>query len=446
MTGGPIRGCLIAFAVPLFLGNLFQQLYNAADSLIVGNYLGQQALASVSSSGPLIFMMTGFFNGVAIGAGVVISKSFGARDYKQMDKAIHTDLAFGLVSGIVMTVLGVLFTPAILRLMKTPEDIMPGSVAYFRIYTSGLVFSIMYNVCMGIMNAVGDSRHPLYFLIISSVLNVVLDILFIRGLGFGVGSAALATIISQAVSVVLCLIKLLSPYGIYKVKISRIRFDGPTLRQIIRFGVPSGVQNSVIGFANTIVQTNINSFASFAVAASGAYSKIEGFAFLPITCFSMALTTFISQNLGARQYDRARRGARFGILCSVSMAEIIGVLVFVFAPYLIGLFNDNPEVVSYGVRQCHTEALFFGFLALSHCIAGILRGAGKAAVPMYIFLGIWCALRVTYLTIALKFVHEVWVIYTAYPITWSISSVVFVVYLLKSDWLHGLDKRAALNV
>ena len=445
MTGGPIRRGLIRFAFPLFLGNLFQQLYNTADSLIVGNYLGQQALASVSSSGPLIFMMVGFFNGVALGAGVVISKSFGARDKVAMEKAMHTDLAFGIAAGILMTILGSLFTPFILELMQTPEDIMAGSIAYFRIYSAGLFFCIMYNVCMGIMNAVGDSRHPLYYLIFSSILNIILDILFIRFFGFGVGSAALATIISQAASVVLCLTRLLSPKGIYKIKIRKIRFDIPILSQIIRYGIPAGVQNSVIGFANTIVQTNINTFSSFAVAASGAYAKIEGFAFLPITCFSMGLTTFIGQNLGAREYDRAKKGARFGILCSIIMAELIGLTTYIFAPFLIRLFNDSPEVIALGVRQFHTESLFFCFLAFSHCVAGILRGAGKSAVPMYIFLGIWCLFRVTYLTVALKFVHEVWVIYTAYPLTWCISSILFFIYLFKADWLHGLEKKKAVT-
>ena len=324
-TQGSIQRNLIAFAFPLFLGNLFQQLYNAADSLIVGNYIGAEALAAVSSSSPLINMMVGFFNGMAIGAGVVISRNFGARDRIGLDRAIHTDIAFSLVAGVVMTVLGSLFTPIILEWMQTPEDIMPNSVEYFRVYCMGILFSLMYNTCMGIMNALGDSRHPLYYLMISSVVNVVLDLLFVAGFGGGVGSAALATIISQAVSVVLSLKRLFKGQpGLYKVEIRKIRFHGPTLKEILRFGLPSGVQNSVIGFANIVVQTNINSFASAAVAGSGAYSKIEGFAFLPVTCFSLALTTCIGQNLGARRYDRAKKGAIFGIFCSITLAELIG--------------------------------------------------------------------------------------------------------------------------
>lgn len=441
-TQGSIQRNLIAFAFPLFLGNLFQQMYNAADSLIVGNYLGREALAAVSSSSPLINMMVGFFNGMAIGAGVIISRNFGARDQKGLDRAIHTDLAFSLVAGIFLTIAGSLFTPAILSLMQTPEDIMPNSIEYFRIYCLGIIFSLLYNTCMGIMNALGDSRHSLYYLIVSSITNVVLDILFVGYMGGGVGSAALATIISQALSVILSLMRLFRGQdGLYKVEIRKIRFHRQTLREILRFGLPSGVQNSVIGIANLVVQTNINSFASAAVAGSGAYSKIEGFAFLPITSFSLALTTCIGQNLGAKEYTRAKKSAVFGIFCSITMAELIGLAVFILAPVLISAFNSDPEVVAYGARQCRIEGFFYCFLALSHCIAGILRGAGKASIPMLIMFGSWCALRVTYLTVVLHFYHHIEIVYSAYPLTWSVSSVIFIIYMFKADWIHGLEKR-----
>ena len=389
-------------------------------------------------------MMVGFFNGMAIGAGVIISRNFGARNREALDRAIHTDLAFGLSAGILMTVLGSIFTPTILRWMQTPEDIMPNSIEYFRVYCLGIVFSLMYNTCMGIMNALGDSRHPLYYLIISSVTNVVLDILFVAGFGGGVGFAALATIISQALSVILSLKRLFrGQEGVYRVEIRKIRFHRQTLVEILRFGLPAGVQNSVIGFANIVVQTNINSFASAAVAGSGAYSKIEGFAFLPVTCFSLALTTCIGQNLGAKKYDRAKKGAVFGIFCSITLAELIGLGVFLLAPRLISMFNSESEVVAFGVRQCRTEAFFYCFLALSHCMAGILRGAGKATIPMFIMFGSWCLLRVAYLTIVLSFYHEIWIVYSAYPLTWTISSVAFIIYMAKADWIHGLEKKAA---
>jgi putative efflux protein, MATE family len=441
MTKGSIRGNLIAFAIPLFLGNLFQQLYNTMDSIIVGNILGAEALASVASSGSLIFMLIGFINGVAIGAGVVISKNFGMRNEAGMRKAIHTDLAFGLLAGTLVSLFAVFFTPSILRLMKTPENIMAGSVTYFKIYSFGLFFSVLYNNMMGIMNAVGDSRHPLYYLIFSSVLNVLLDLLFIGVLGMGVGGAAAATIISQGLSVTLSFCRLLRKDTLYAVRISEIRLDKYYLSQIIRFGVPAGIQNSVIGFANTVVQTNINTFSSFAVAASGAYSKIEGFAFMPITSFSMGLTTFIGQNLGASEYKRAKKGAVFGILCSITLAELIGVVIYIFGPNLIALFNNDPKVVAFGTRQCRIEGLFFFALALSHCIAGILRGSGKAKVPMFIMLSVWCVLRITYITITVNLFHNIAFVYSAYPVTWCVSSVIFVIYLLSSNWLHGLDEK-----
>lgn len=307
MTEGSISRKIILFAIPLFLGNLFQQLYNTADSLIVGNYLGSNALAAVSSSGNLIFLMVGFINGIAMGAGVVIARYYGAKDRGNLEKAIHTTVAFGIAAGIALTVIGMLLAPKILVLMGTPAEVLPESITYFRTYFAGSIGVIMYNIFVGILQSVGDSRHPLIYLIISSCINVVLDIFFISGLGMGVGAAALATAISQFVSAFLCLIHLLRAKEEYRLQLNKIRFDSQMLWQIIQNGVPSGFQNSVIAIANVFVQTNINAFGKMAMAGCGSYSKIEGFAFLPVTCFTMALTTFVSQNLGAKQYDRAKR-------------------------------------------------------------------------------------------------------------------------------------------
>lgn len=438
-TEGSLGRKIIKFSLPLFLGNLFQQLYNAADSLIVGNTLGPQALASVSSSGSLIFMMVGFFNGLAIGAGVVISKYFGARDQERMQKAIHTDLAFGLVAGLFLTVFGVLMTPHILALMRTPQDIIEGSITYFRIYSFGILFCVMYNITMGIMNATGDSTHPLIYLLISSVTNIILDLFFIKVLHWGVGGAAAATTIGQALSFILCMIRLVRTDEVYKVYIRNIRFDIPLLKEIIRYGLPSGIQNSVIAIANVFVQSNYNTFSSVAVAGCGSYAKIEGFAFIPINAFVAALTTCISQNLGAGNHDRARRGARFGILVCMALAETIGLLEFIFAKHLIALFNSDPEVIAFGVRQIHVESLFYFLLALSHSIAGVMRGAGKAKVPMFVMLGVWCIFRVLYITVAMSISHTIELVFAAYPITWSISSVIFLIYLLRSNWVHGLE-------
>ena len=261
-------------------------------------------------------MMVGFFNGMAIGAGVVIAGYFGARDMEKLRRAIHTDIAFGIIAGAVLVILGTVFTPLILRWMQTPEDVLPESIRYFRIYSLGVIFSVLYNIMMGIMNAIGDSRHPLYYLILSSIINIFLDLFLVGVVHTGVGGAAFATIMSQAVSSILCLRKLMHDDTPYRVRLRDIRIDGGMLRRIISYGLPSGIQNSVINFANIIVQTNINTFASAAVAGSGAYSKIEGFAFLPITSFSLSLTTFVGQNIGAGKRDRVLKRPLLLPLCS----------------------------------------------------------------------------------------------------------------------------------
>lgn len=441
MTEGPIWKRMILFAIPLFLGNLFQQLYNTADSLIVGNFLGSDALAAVSSSGSLIFLMVGFFNGISLGAGVVIARYFGAREKEKVQDAIHTTVAFGIVAGILLTAIGLIMTPTFLRWMGTPADVLKNSVLYFRIYFLGSIAFVLYNIFVGILQSVGDSRHPLIYLIISSVTNVVLDLLFIGVFRFGVGSAAVATILSQFLSAILCLLHLMRCKEDYQIHLKKIRFDFPMLKLIISNGLPSGFQNSIISFANVIVQSNINSFGKMAVAGCGAYSKIEGFGFLPITCFALSLTTFISQNLGARQYERAKKGAKFGVLCSITMAEIVGIIIFFTAPYLVAAFNNDPQVVAFGTAQARTITLFYFLLAFSHCIAGILRGAGKSTIPMFVMLICWCIIRVSYITVAVRIIPDIKVIFWAYPITWTLSSILFIIYYFKADWIHGFDRR-----
>lgn len=440
LLNGSIWKGIVSFAIPLFLGNLFQQLYNTADSLIVGNFLGSDALAAVSSSGSLIFLMVGFFNGIAVGAGVVISKYFGAKDYEGLKRAVHTDVAFGLVAGLLLTAVGIFLAPQILVLMGTPESVLPNSIIYFRVYFAGSLAFVMYNIVMGILQAVGDSRHPLYYLIFSSIINIVLDLILVGGFRLGVGAAAFATAVSQAASALFCFWRLVRIKDVYQVRIREIRFHKEMLSQIISLGLPSGMQNSIISFANIIVQTNINKFGVMAVAGCGVYSKIEGFAFLPITCFAMSLTTFIGQNLGARQYDRAKKGAYFGIACSVTLAELVGVIVYFLISYLAAGFDSTAEVVAIATRQAHVEALFYCFLAFSHCIAGIMRGAGKSTVPMFVMLASWCIIRITYITVTVHFIPEIQVIFWAYPLTWSISSVIFLIYFLKADWIHNFER------
>ena len=439
MTQGNPYGHMVAFAMPVLLSQIFQQLYNTADTFIVGRFLGTDALAAVSSSGTLIFLLTSFFVGTTMGSGVVISRYFGAGNEENVSRAVHTNIAFGLAGSIVLTVVGVIFTPTFLVWMKTDPTVLPQAIEYFRYYFLGSTAMIMYNVCRSIMNAVGDSRRPLFYLIFSSVLNILLDLLFVAVFRWGVWSAAVATVISQAASVVLCCFQLMKKGQIYSVSLRKIRFHKDMLVEIIRYGLPSGIQNSVIGFANVIVQTQINSFGKFATAGYGVHAKIEGFAFLPITSFNMATTTFISQNLGAREFDRAKKGARFGILAATVAAEVIGVLNYVFAPALVGFFDSTPEVLELGVRQARTVALFYCLLAFSHAIAAICRGAGKAFVPMTIMLSVWCVFRIAYIETVVHIFHDISYIYWAYPITWGISSIIYMIYYKHSDWVHGFE-------
>ena len=442
MTEGGIGSRLIRFAVPLFIGNLFQQLYSTADALVVGNLLGNSALAAVSSVSSLIFMLIGFVEGVFIGAGVAVSRYFGAQDRKRLSEAVHTDLAFCLTAGAFLTLIGTAFSDNILHLMGTPEEIFPQAVMYMRIYFSGAMAMALYNCCRGIMQAVGDSKHPLYYLILSSVVNVVLDIVFIIFFRGNVGSAAFATVLSQALSAVLCLRRLMRTEEEHRVSLCKICFTGPIFREIIRYGLPSGFQNSAIAIANVLVQSNVNAFGTMAVAGCGAAVKIEGFAFLPISSFVMALTTFIGQNLGAGRTERARKGARFGLLCCVGIAEAIGILIFFTVPILLRGFTAESEAIAYGVLRSRTCSLFYCFLAATHCLAGILRGAGKSLYPMSCYLVIWGIGRILYLTLLVPVFPVITTVNLVYPISWFVSTVFLLLYYWKADWVHGyVDNR-----
>ena len=436
MTSGAIWKRMILFALPLMLGNLFQQMYNTVDSLIVGRFVGSSALAAVSSSGSLIGMLIGLLSGISSGAGVIVARHFGAQDKEGLHRTVHTIVAFGLVAGVIMTAVGVLLSPQILVWMGTPESVMVESVVYLRIYFCGSLPFMMYNVFVGILQAVGDGRHPLYYLIASSIINLGLDLLFIEGFDAGVGGAALATVISQIVSALLCLAQLMRTKEDYRVDLKAIRFQKDILWQVIRVGLPSGVQNSIIAFANVIVQSNVNAFGEMAMAGYGAYAKIEGFGFLPINSVTLALTTFVGQNLGAMQHERTRKGARFGILMTVTLAEAIGVLVFLFAPQLIALFDPTPEVVAFGVGKARTAALFYCLLAYAHSVAAVLRGAGRAVIPMAIMIAIWCGVRVAFLSITIPLTHSIQMVYWVYPLTWGISCVLFFLYYKKADWMN----------
>lgn len=437
MLKGSISKSIIKFAVPLFFGNLFQQLYNTADSLIVGRVLGNTELAAVSSTGMLIFLLVGFFQGIGLGAGVVVSQFFGAKDTRNLRLSIHTYLTFSLIIGVFLTGAATLLAPHILRWMGTPIDVMPDAVEYIRVYFMGSLALVMYNACMGIMQAVGDSKHPLYYLVISSVINVVLDLILIAGFGFGVWAAALATVISQFVSVLLCLIRLVRTKEEYSVRVNELNLNPRMLSMIMRIGLPSGVQNSIIAFANVVVQSNINYFGEMAMAGCGAYSKIEGFAFLPITSFTAAITTFVGQNLGAGNKERVKKGARFGLICSLVIAEIIGVLFFLFADVLISAFTEEHVAIGYGIQKAQTCALFYFLLAATHSFASVLRGAGRSVFPMLTMLVCWCVIRVGFLWIVVPITQTIDAVNWVYPLTWTLSTLALSVYYLTSDWSNS---------
>ena len=465
LTQGSIVRCILTFAMPLFLGQLLQQLYNLADAWVLGNFAPEEAFAAVSSGGSLTFLVTGFFNGVAIGGSVIISRYFGARDEENVSRAIHNNFLFGILISVLSTAVGLLLAPRLLGLINTPEEVLPYSLTYFQIYFAGVSTVILYNMCMAIMRSLGDSLHPLYYLAVSSLLNVALDLLFVAVLppetlmglvaadippelklgAAKVAGAAIATVLTQGISVALCLLRMCRVPDYTRLDFRKLHLHRDIMPQVIRQGLPTGVQNAVISIGNLVIQSNINSFKEHAMAGQGAYARIEGVVFLPIMSISMALTTFISQNLGAREYDRAKRGALFGVASGVLLAEAVGLLFLRFAPDALRFFVDTEEALDYGAIHVRVAAPFYFLLAFSHCAAGVMRGCGKAIVPMISMLSFWCVVRVIYVTVALRFFPVYDTIPWAYPITWSLSSVVFLLFLLKSDWLHAFDLEKQLS-
>ena len=441
LTTGSIPGSILRFALPLFLGQLLQQFYNMADAWVIGNFASNNAFAAVSSGGNLTFLIIGFFSGIGIGGGVVISRYFGAKDKANTQKAIHTDFFFGIAASLIATAAGLLIVPKLLVLMKTPADVLPYSLRYFRVYFGGVTTIVLYNICMSIMQAQGDSLRPLLYLGISSVTNVLLDLLFVAGFHWDVTGAAVATVIAQGLSVVLCLTRMLrEPEEYLRLNLRLIRWDGEMMARIIRQGLPTGIQNAVISLGNVVIQSNVNSFGAYAMSGLGAYSKVEGFAFLPVTAMSMTLPTFVSQNLGAGNVERAKKGSLFGVLSAMIGAEIIGVVMYISIPQLLKLFISDPDAIVYGITHARIDTLFYCMLALAHCSAGILRGCGKSTVPMVIMLGCWCVLRSVYVTVILQFIHEFRMISWAYPLTWTVSCVLFVFYLFRLNWDKAAQK------
>ena len=434
LTEGSVAGGLWAFTLPLMLGQLLQQLYNVADAWVIGNYADNASFAAVSAGGSLTFLVVGFFNGISIGGGVVISRYFGAEDHERVSRAIHTNVLFGVAASIVATILTVLFTPAILKWMQTPENVLPYSVTYFRIYFAGISMVILYNIFMAIMRAVGDSVHPLYYLCVSSVVNVILDLLLVAVLHMGVTGAALATVISQGLSAILCLNRMQKTGGYMKIYLSKLKYDAPMMKQVLYQGLPSGIQNSALSIGNIVVQANINAFGEFAMSGLGAHARIEGFVFIPIISISNALSTFVSQNLGAGKAERAKKGAFLGTVVSLGITGIMGFAMYLTAPHLIRLFTSETRAVEYGVTYMRIVTVFYLLLTFSHAATGILRGLEKSVIPMLGMFGFWCVVRILYVTIVLRIFWDFRVICWAYPLTWMCTTIMFAAVLLRTKW------------
>lgn len=439
MTEGVIWKEILLFSIPLLLGNLFQQLYNAVDSVVVGNYIGAQALAAVGSSAPVINLLVSFFMGLAVGAGVIISRYFGARKKEELHIAVHTSLALTFAAGLVMTLIGVLISPYVLQWVGTPSDVMESSVLYLRIYFLGILSVMVYNMGSGILRAVGDSRNPLYFLIVSSVTNIILDMLFVIVFHMGIAGVGWATLIAQTISAVLTMLLLMRTKEEYQVKLKHIRFHKHMLYEIVRLGLPSGLQNAIVSFSNVIVQSNINAFGSLAMAGCGSYTKIDGFAILPVMSYSMALTTFTGQNMVAKKYDRVKQGAKTGILMSVLTIVCISALLLMLGPNVLAIFSSDPTVINYGLYMMHVLAPGYIFLAISHAFNGIIRGAGITTVPMIVMVTCWCGLRMAWILTSVPLFHDIGVVFMGWPLTWIASALWLFLYYRKGKWMTRYD-------
>ena len=443
MTEGSIRRKMLGFALPILAGYFFQQLYNTVDALIVGNYLDADALAAVTSTGSITYLMVGFTAGFATGAGIIAARHIGAQNPEETEKAVHTAVALGLFFSVVLTALGVWATPGILRLMGTPDTVFDRSCRYLQVYFAGASALIMYNMFVSILQASGESRFPLICLVASSLTNIVLDIVFISLCHMDVEGAAIATVISEILSMVLVGVKLLRSRESIRLQPRKIRMESHNLRYIIRYGFPTAMQGCVIDLSNMLIQSYINSFGRDAMAGIGASQKAEGFMFLPVTAFSMALTTFVSQNMGAKKMDRVREGTRFGLLCTAGMLLIFGTAAFFLAPEVVSLFSSDPEIIRYGAGRTTTCAFFYCLCGFSHTASAVMRGLGKPMTPMLVMLICWCAVRVLVLFTVGQAVHDIRLIYWIYPFTWSLSTIVYLISFRKNRIFSGHETAEA---
>ena len=436
MTEGSIWKSILLFSVPLILGNLLQQLYNTADSIIVGNFVGSNALAAVGSSGSPIFLLIGFSQGIAVGAGVVVAQYLGAKDREDAQRAVHTALALAVLLGLILTIGGILVSRALLTAMDTPAEVLEDAVTYIQIYFGGVLFSVVYNMAAGILNAAGNSQRSLLYLGIASGTNILLDLVLIAGLRMGVAGAAIATDISQLVSCVLALRFLMQVQDDSRVPARELRVRGKMAVRIIKVGLPTGIQNMVISLSNILVQASVNGYGAAAMAGFAAYMKVDGFNILPIMSFSMAATTFVGQNFGAGKLDRVKKSLWVTLGMGVVYTILTGVLLLAFQDPIMHLFTHEEDVVAFGCTAMHYFCPFYWELSVLHGLAGTVRGTGKTIPPMVVLLVSLCVFRIGWIQWVLPFFSSIDGIFLLYPVSWGLGALMMVGYAWKANWLE----------
>jgi len=430
MTRGNVYSLLIKFSIPLMAGMIFQQLYNTVDSIVVGNYVGKDALAAIGCTTSLINSMIGFFMGLSTGAGVVISQYFGAKDIPNLRKTVHTIMLSMAIAGIFVTAIAILLSPTLLRIMHTPENIIPLSNEYLVIYFEGVIFLLIYNLGSGILRAVGDSKRPLYFLVITSVINVILDLIFVMAFGWGVKGVAYATIISEAISAVMVLYVLFNTEECYKLTLKEMRISSSNLGRILKVGLPGGVQMALTAFSNVFVQSYINAYGPDCMAGWTVYNKVDIFTLIPMQSIALASTTFVGQNYGAQNIKRVKEGVTKAIIISLISTAILILPIMIFSKFFVSLFNQEPGVIYYGSYFLIVCSPFYLLCVLNQIHASSLRGLGNATVPMIIMLSSFVVFRQLYLFTVTKITDSFFAVSMAYPMGWILCSILMGVYYI----------------
>ena len=429
LTNGNIAKQILLFSLPLMLGNVFQMLYNTVDSIVVGNFVGTQALAAVGSTTMIVNLFVFFFNGFSVGAGVVIGNFFGGKRYEELHNAIETVMTATLVLCVLFTGLSILLVKQMLHFMATPSDVFDSAVTYLTIYFAGLSGLLIYNIGSGILRAVGDTTRPLYYLILTSILNIILDLLFVIAFHLGIAGVAIATILSQFISAFLILYLLTVTKDIYRLSWKDLHIDMNILRRVFAVGLPAGIQSIITAFSNIFVQSYINYFGSGVMAGWSCYNKIDMFIMLPMNSLALAATTFVSQNIGAGLSKRADEGTKTTILLTLGITGVIAIAIFAFAPFTVELFTQDSEVVKYGAMFLRTNVFFMLFNCINHVLAGALRGRGDSRGPMIIMLTGFVAIRQTYLFIMTRFISNTpALVGFGYPVGWMATCVIELLY------------------